>query len=54
MTNLIFQDAVNEALIAAQNAVGQTGTVPATRRPGIWWTGDPDFVRDYGRPVQDS
>lgn len=53
MTNLIFQDAVNEALIAAQNAVGQNWYSSGYAPSWDLVTGDPDFVRDYGRPVQE-
>lgn len=54
MTNLLFQDAVNEALKAAQTAVvGQNwyGSKFATSWDVV--TGDPVWVTAYGRPIQE-
>jgi len=54
MTNLLFQNAVNEALKAAQHAVVNQNWYASPFAPS--WdlvTGDPAFARAYGRPVQE-
>jgi hypothetical protein len=54
MTGLLFQNAVNEALIAAQHAVVDQNWYASPFAPR--WdlvTGDPAFARAYGRPVQE-
>lgn len=54
MTNLLFQDAVNEALKAAQHAVVDQNWYASPFAP-TWdlVTGDPAFATAYGRPVQE-
>jgi PEP-CTERM motif len=54
MSNLLFQNAVNEALNAAQHAVVDQNWYASPFAPS--WdlvTGDPAFARAYGRPVQE-
>jgi len=54
MTNLLFQDAVNEALKAAQHAVVNQNWYASAFAPS--WdlvTGDPAWTSRYGRPVQE-
>ena len=52
-SNLVFQDAVNEALNAAQNAVGQNWYNSVYAPSWDLVTGDPGFVQSFGRPVQE-
>ena len=54
MSNLLFQDAVDEALKSAQEAVLNQQWYTSVFAPS--WemvTGDPGWVSDYGRPVQE-
>jgi hypothetical protein len=54
MTNLLFQDAVDEALNGAQNAVLNQNWYASSFAPS--WdlvTGDPNWAASYGRPVQE-
>jgi len=54
ITNLLFQDAVNEALKAAQHAVLDQNWYASAFAPS--WdlvTGDPAWTTAYGRPVQE-
>jgi hypothetical protein len=54
ITNLLFQDAVDEALKAAQNAVVSQHWYNSPFAPS--WdmvTGDPAWTTAYGRPVQE-
>jgi hypothetical protein len=54
ITGLQFEDAVDEALNAAQNAV-LNGNWVGSNYIGSWnlVTGDPAWTTDYGRPVQE-
>jgi hypothetical protein len=54
ITNLLFQDAVDEALKAAQNAVVNEHWYSSAFAPS--WdmvTGDPAWTTSYGRPIQE-
>jgi hypothetical protein len=54
MSNLLFQDAVDEALKAAQNAVLNQNWYTSSFAPS--WdlvTADPTWAASYGRPVQE-
>jgi hypothetical protein len=54
ITNLMFQDAVDEALKVAQHAVVDQDWYASPFAPS--WdvvTGDPDWTTAYGRPVQE-